>query len=524
MLKRLAFSLAVVMVVLAHGRLSAQVNRSGLIPRTTAQRYGLNRSWFTHVDVDRSRGRVAHLTLHLSRSRQFAVHEITYAGGRLTVSERDADQFGDPIGPAGATKMAEEKMNLLKQTGLDPKMVSRSIPEVTLYAQTDRSVLHAIDGETGRTLWTSVVGNPDHPSLEPSANEDYVAVINGSYLYVVDRTNGKLFWRQQMRNAPGAGPGMSEDIVFVPMVDGTVEGWVVRDHKRTPWSSKSAGRTLVQPTVTHQTVSWPTDRGYLYVSHAHQGRVRYRLESRNSIVAPTTYRGVNNKYKVPMLFAASLDGYVYAMHELSGDIIWRFSTGIELSHSPVPIRDAVYQVTDEGGMFRLNSETGREEWWTPRVSRFLAGNKDRLYCIGSAGRMFIIDAATGGRIDTIPIENLDLAVTNTMTDRIYIGTRTGTIQCLHEPHLEVPQVHRISSEGLEGAAEVVQEGLDEAGDVEQPAGDDPFAGAGGEPFGGADPFGGIGDGAGDDPFGGDAGGGDDNPFGGDDADDNPFGG
>ena len=107
---------------------------------------------------------------------------------------------------------------------------------------------------------------------------------------------------------------------------------------------------------------------------------------------------------------------------------------------------------------------------------------------------------------------------NSDTDRIYLGTETGLIQCLHEMELTEPLVHDASLiAARDEAPPTEQKGLDELQDQPKPpaaqqpaagedAGENPFdEPAGKDPFGGGagkDPFGGAkGDDAGADPFG-----------------------
>ena len=53
-------------------------------------------------------------------------------------------------------------------------------------------VVQLLDANTGQTLWTSDVGNPNYASLGPAANEEFVAIVNGSTLYLLDRHSGQM--------------------------------------------------------------------------------------------------------------------------------------------------------------------------------------------------------------------------------------------------------------------------------------------------------------------------------------------
>jgi hypothetical protein len=97
---------------------------------------------------------------------------------------------------------------------------------------------------------------------------------------------------------------------------------------------------------------------------------------------------------------------------------------------------------------------------------------------------------------------LDVFYSNTLTDRILVGTTTGVIQCLHETELKWPLVHvnlaeaeqkprpEIKQEGLEGAPKPAAK-PDGAQPKPAAGGVDPFGAGGAQPEpGGADPFGG----------------------------------
>ena len=140
---------------------------SQVISQPAARRHGLTRPWFTQIQMDRARARITHVVLDSG----------------------------------------------------------------TLFVQTDRAMMHAVDAETGQTLWAEQVGRRGHPSFASVANEYFVVVINGSYLYVLNRENGKLLWKIQLEGTPGAGAAMSQRRVYVPMISGLVVSYVLEPMK-----------------------------------------------------------------------------------------------------------------------------------------------------------------------------------------------------------------------------------------------------------------------------------------------------
>src|SRR5690349_1406951 len=102
---------ACLFVFVAVAASTSRAQFNGLVPQTTAARNGLTRAWFTQVDVDRASGRLEHVTL-----------------------------AGD-----------------------------------LLLAQTNKAVVHAINAETGRTLWVQQIGERNLVNMAPAANDSVVA-------------------------------------------------------------------------------------------------------------------------------------------------------------------------------------------------------------------------------------------------------------------------------------------------------------------------------------------------------------
>ena len=135
-----------------------------LLPPDQMRQLGLERMWFTQIDVDAGYGRVRHLTQHVSSTKSVTFHQIRYDGGRFVATERELDLLGKPIGPEQAKKRAEVKLGDLTNLKLNPKLETITVPQITLYAVTDSGVIQAIDAETGRILWKNGFGEPGAPT------------------------------------------------------------------------------------------------------------------------------------------------------------------------------------------------------------------------------------------------------------------------------------------------------------------------------------------------------------------------
>jgi hypothetical protein len=86
---------------------------------------------------------------------------------------------------------------------------------------------------------------------------------------------------------------------------------------------------------------------------------------------------------------------------------------------------------------------GKELWFAPGVRQFVAASKDRVYATDDLGRLLVLDARSGGRLERIDLSAFPMKMVNTQTDRIYLATPQGFIQCLHEVGLDKPLVHQL---------------------------------------------------------------------------------
>ncbi len=354
-------------IALATSPIPAQVARPQLIDQTAANRHGLKRSWFAYVNV---------------------------GGGRSPIVDIQFD--------AG-----------------------------TLFVQTGIATTHAIDGETGRTLWVADVGAPDYPSLPLGLSESRVAVINGTTLYVLDRVTGQVQFTQKTRGVPDVGPGLSEAAVFVATLAGQVETYsLVDDDHRNLASLRLEGRNLTQPAVSYLGVAVGSDRGDFGLLSLDGSSVLFRVPTNYSFTAAPAAWG-------PRVFAGNSGGLMYHFDNVEGREAWSFAAGAPITQPPVPFAEAVYVLCEDLTMFRVSTETGREEWMAPNVRKFLATSPTRVYTIDHFGRLAVLSAKTGLLIDRVALPPFAFPVTNNDTDQIFLATDSGLIQALHE--IELPK-------------------------------------------------------------------------------------
>lgn len=304
-----------------------------------------------------------------------------------------------------------------------------------LYAVTDSGIVAALNSETGELVWTKQIGHPGEPAFGPGANSKYLGVVTGDRLLILDRYTGRVAWIRELSSAPSSGPALSGKYAYVALMTGRIEGYPLADPKVQPWYYQSKGRTYMQPTTTGAVVSWPTAEGYLYVSSADSPRVEFRLETgQETVTSPAEADG--------KLFIASLDGYLYCIDEFTGYEVWRFSTGYPITSSPAVVNHRVFVASIEPALHAIDAANGSEIWMAPGASHFAAQGKDRVYAADRYGNLLILDSNSGRLVDKLFTSEGTETIVNDQSDRIFLVSNHGLVQCLHEIGASQPTMFR----------------------------------------------------------------------------------
>jgi len=505
-----------------------------LLPHELA-RMGLVQQWRTHVLVDGTRGGIASISPHVSSGRFHSVFEVhSGTGDSADVQRFSENQFGYQgrvDGRAEAKRQADIAARVLKSLGMESSVTERKIPEVTLQVATTRGMVQILNAATGSTIWSALIGKPGYPVFAPQISDKYIAAINGSTLYLLNRDTTKIELQRRLSGLPSSHPAINDTHVFVPMRGDSVEVFDFSEPGHRPSTRlASLGSCVGPPMVTADTVSWGTETGFVYVTKTDNFRSQFRFETGSSIV-----HGVSQGTGDAILVSTE-DGHVYSFSARTGVIYWFYFSGEEFADKPLVIGDVVYALTHDAGLMRLQAENGLLDWHSPSVKRVLSASANRLYVLDHADRLSVLDATTGQRLASISARGLDFFLQNGVTDRLYVGTQSGQLLCLRQRDLVWPEIHLFppsdgqdesdqeasdagssQTENGDSRASEDEPSADDADPFSEDEDDDPFSEDGGDdPFASEDGEDSFDD---EDPF--DAGG-DEEPI--DDSDDeDPFG-
>jgi hypothetical protein len=176
----------------------------------------------------------------------------------------------------------------------------------------------------------------------------------------------------------------------------------------------------------------------------------------------------------PYLYIASQDGYLYCLNEDTGNEAWRYSTGYAIDSSPAIVGDMAYVASVEPAIHALDAKTGKEQWTTPGASHFAARGKERVYASDRFGNLLVLDSKTGNPVSRMAVAEGASTLVNDQTDRIFLVSDSGLVQCLHEIGADAPTLYRQpdappAAPGAEASAAPAEEGEEPATDAEADA-------------------------------------------------------
>lgn len=463
-----------------------------LVPFQLLNAQGFERDWDTHAQVASNYSKLDSGVVHVDSKKSLTQYVISYGNRREVIQETDIGPNGEAYGVLGAEEAANLRVEILAAEGLEAQVTQNIVPTITMYVLSDQFVVQAIDAETGATRWATQVGTRNWPTSGIGVSDDYVCLTNGMSLFCLDAKTGGILWKRRMDRTAGGGPLVTSNYVYVPKVNGSLEVFSLTDPKQPSRQLFAFGRAMQTPILTgRNNVVWVSDKKALFVAPvgADVERFQYRV-SFDRPISSNVCTGDNNT-----LIVGTDDGAIHCFDEGRGALIWKQFIANPLRETPLAVDDDVFLVSLGPSLTVLSLDTGIEKWTCDDVARIVSVSENHVITVDSVGRLVILDRQSGRRASVIGEGGITFSVTNALTDRAYLGTRSGILQCIRAIDLPTPEMH-------------IALDLKPNIPVDTPQDKPTTRPAGPKPADPADPFGGKPD---DDPFG--TGGADDDPFG-----------
>ncbi len=398
-------------------------------------RSDLQRQWSRHFGRFQKHFLGSDLSQFVRRTQLQTVYEVRDGVKVHGFSEQQLDQRGNPLGLKNARRAAEALYYNLKALGRDVTIKSRQIPQIDLCVQTDSGQLYRVDAETGRDHWSRSVGRERRTYVPAVGNEQYIAAINGSQLTLLETATGQVVWQRNMQGIPATMPVFAPRHVCVLCTNGGLECYALDDQSASMKTMFSYGDVTAKPVVTPASICWPTRLGLLYGASPTADGFYYRVEVRDPVWGSAAYQAPNR------IFFVTERGDVLAIHDGRGDLIWKLPTGHSVRQSPVVIDKTLYVSTEFGGLYSVDSASGSVRWNTGGVRQFVAANEHHVYALTSTGQLAKLAAQSGEVLQRIQLPRQSFVPVNYLSDRIFVISPSGGMECWREPNYHWPMLH-----------------------------------------------------------------------------------
>jgi outer membrane protein assembly factor BamB len=440
---------------------------------------GLETAWISQARVPAYGPGIvsSELWINDTSTQKYAVVELPNES-LVRVSASKLDQLNQPIGIEKAK--AEAQAIAVRLTGQQTsfEVAETNIPEIRLVIVTSNGLVQNFDGESGKLLWATPCGPLNVSAIPAALTTAGVLVVQGDSLYQLDWTTGKQVAVRTLLSSTGrsltviegriAPPsGSQRNVRIKPMAvvtdfSGGMSAYGITE-KMPQWTSKILGRPNMRSAMSpdRQLMAVSTSAGMVYVFNgAEEPKVQFRYESRGEL----TDCLVAGK---DAFYIGSSDGS-FAKVSFTGQLVWTFRHSNAIT-APALIdqeNNLAFLSSESGELTALDIETGNEAWESSVNMNFrgpiaIAGANvicrtvnDGIVAVDRKSGRVVSNGQRKGNVGLLPAMLL-----NTLTDRVYVASSNGRIQCLRPTGRDIPKVYKpiVSAPTKPQAAELTPE-------------------------------------------------------------------
>ncbi|MDR1491574.1 MAG: PQQ-like beta-propeller repeat protein [Planctomycetaceae bacterium] len=148
-----------------------------------------------------------------------------------------------------------------------------------------------------------------------------------------------------------------------------------------------------------------------------------------------------NKESHFMAVVGTSSGNVFAYNPRNANLYWWQTIGSPVSGRPTVVKDKIYVPGFDKNFTCLNVQDGEILWQTQGIASFLAASPSRVYAQNYFNELTAVDSESGAQTTLFSLEPYEQIYYNNANDRLYLVTKSGLIQCLHETSLSEPAWH-----------------------------------------------------------------------------------
>jgi outer membrane protein assembly factor BamB len=291
------------------------------------------------------------------------------------------------------------KMAAIKRDGIWARR------DILLVLTTSNS-LYAIDRINGKVEWK--VDLRARPMYVPTVTATAVYVVVENYIVAIDKVQGQIIWRRQPEFPVSAAPLVLEPNIFIPSWDGkfycleTIKREKVYVRGATEdttfksfeydlmyrWHHTTGGHIVAPATEREGVLYFGSEDGFMY-SISRDGEMRFQFQTQGKLICSPVENAAT-------AFIGSADFNLYGVDRLTGEEKWHFPSGGDLRQSAVPDGTKyVYVPVLDKGYYCLNAVTGRELWHIQDATAVAGISPDRVYLLMENNRLAAVEKEKG---------------------------------------------------------------------------------------------------------------------------------
>lgn len=320
--------------------------------------------------------------------------------------------------------------------------------EQVVFVQSSAGVVTAFDADTGRRLWSGQMGSKDAPNLPVTTNDQMALIVAGLDVFAVNKFTGSLRWRIKLPSTPASSPVTDELHLYIGMLDGSLYAFDLQQieelydlallpqwsYKTVKWRYRTSKKVTTPPVPAGSVVFFASQNKSLHAVTREERALKFQLETDEAVSAPLAAQN-------GLLYMASQDNKLYCVNQLNGAIRWTFGREYPIINGPIVINDDLFVAPRGGGVYMLKAASADEVWWRPRMSDFVAANKNQVFLSDQGGDLAIVDRASGARLGRLGVTGFSKRFHNARTDRVVMCTASGLVVVLREIGKTFPDYH-----------------------------------------------------------------------------------
>lgn len=322
--------------------------------------------------------------------------------------------------------------------------------EEMVFVRSTTGIITAFDAETGRKMWSALVGRPDQQGFAPVSNANQLLVAVGMRLIAVNKKNGDILWELKLPQHPSTSPAVDDDQIYIGMVDGKVYGFDLKvvqqlhEQRRLPefshiaeiWRYQTPSEIVSPPISTARSVGFASSSGSFYSVSTKGQQLIFQFESDARIVTPLGRDAQS-------ILLASENSQMYCLNQDNGQYRWTFTSAHAIRQQPRIFGKRCYVTPETVGTYALSMDSGTQLWQKPQeqARKILMVSQDRMYAFNAQKEIVIVDTADGKVVGKLPYRKFILTPTNDRTDRMFLTTQDGLIVCIKERDSAIPSYH-----------------------------------------------------------------------------------